>query len=188
MVKIASLAFNFNYSPAVLKVGHKKGLEMNKNQRKGMTLIEVMVAAVVVVVAVLGAMAFRYVTALDARKADIQISAGRVGLLLLEGWKAEKGSNTYNPANDFTSGIVIVSTSAGGPAVPAGFTALATSGNGQFQIKDNQMYFYATLSFIASTLTEPRKLNVIVGWRPGAAQGAGGEATQNIKLTAYVNE
>lgn len=168
----------------------KKGFINMKNQRKGLTLIEVMVAAVVVVFAVLGAMAFRYVTALDARKADIQISAARVGLLLLEGWKAEKGGNTYNPANDFpasANGIVIVSTSAGGPAVPTGFTALGTSGTGQFQIKDNEMYFYATLSY-KEVANVPRKLNAIVGWRPGAAQGAGGGATQNIKLTAYVNE
>ena len=158
-----------------------------KTQRKGLTLIEVMVAAVVIVVAVLGAMAFRYVTALDARKADIQISAARVGLLLLEGWKAEKGVNTYNPASEFTSGIVIVSTSAGGPAVPTGFAALGVGGSGQFQIKDNQTYFYATLSY-KDVANQPRKLNAIVGWRPGAAQGSGSGATQNIKLTAYVNE
>lgn len=163
---------------------------MKKNRRKnkntGLTLIEVMVAALVIVVAVLGAMAFRYVTALDAKKADIQISAARVGLLLLEGWKAQKGDDTYNPASEFTSGIVIVSTSTGGPAAPSDFTLLTSSGDGYFQIKDNDMYFYATLCYKDVT-DEPRRLNAIVGWLPGASSGTGSDAAQNIKLTAYVN-
>ena len=157
-----------------------------KNQRKGLTLIEVMVAAVVVVFAVLGAMAFRYVTALDARKADIQISAARVGLLLLEGWKGEAGLESFDPTDGkFESGIVIID-SGGGPAVPAGFIGLATGPS--FEIKENNTYFYATLSSIASTSTDPKQLNVCVGWLHGAAQGNGGNSVQNVKFSTFVND
>jgi len=73
--------------------------------RSGLSLIEVMLAVTVIAVGVLGAMMFRYVTVLDARKADIQVGAGRVALLILEGWKgaagAEVGVGTeYSPAED----------------------------------------------------------------------------------------
>ena len=67
--------------------------------RKGMTLIEVMVAAVIIVISVLGAMMYRYHSALDARKADVKIGAARVALLLLEGWKGMAGISAYDPTD-----------------------------------------------------------------------------------------
>ena len=71
---------------------HKAG-----KTRSGLTLIEVMLAVCVIVVGVLGAMMFRYYSALDARKADIQVGAGRVALLILEGWKGAAGKAGYDP-------------------------------------------------------------------------------------------
>jgi prepilin-type N-terminal cleavage/methylation domain-containing protein len=71
--------------------------------RSGLTLIEVMLAVTVLVVGILGAMMFRYYSALDARKADVQVGAGRVALLILEGWKGAAGAvvpTGYNPAED----------------------------------------------------------------------------------------
>ncbi len=65
-------------------------MEPRKNS-SGLTLIEVMVAITVIVIGVLGAMMYRYHSALDARKADIKIGAARVGLLLLEDWKGRHG-------------------------------------------------------------------------------------------------
>lgn len=170
---------------------------MTKSKKnKGFTLVEVMVAAVLVVVAILGAAAYRYVTALDAKKADMQISASRVGLLLLEGWKAQGGQaqgddEPYDPTEEFTSGIadgiVIVVNSSGGPAVPSGMPILADSGGSPiyFEIQDNNMYFYATLCF-KDVVDDPRRINAVVGWRPWGQKGSGSDTTQNIKLTAYV--
>jgi len=84
---------------------HKPG-----KTRSGLTLIELMLAITVIVVGVLGAMMFRYGSALEARKADIQVGAGRVALLILEGWKGAIGSTTYNPKTDISlSGNISIS-------------------------------------------------------------------------------
>ena len=73
--------------------------------RSGLTLIEVMVAMVVIVVGVLGAMMYRYHTAFDARKADLHMGATRIGLLLLEEWKGMSGA-TYDPTKTETDLII----------------------------------------------------------------------------------
>lgn len=68
-----------------------------RENRSGLTLIEIMVALLVIVVGVLGAMMYRYYSALDARKADVLVGASRVGLLVLEGWKGAVGNPAYDP-------------------------------------------------------------------------------------------
>ena len=68
-----------------------------KKTRSGLTLIEIMVAILVIVIGVLGAMMYRYHSALNARIADVQVGAGRVGLLILEGWKGAAGNPAYDP-------------------------------------------------------------------------------------------
>lgn len=68
-----------------------------RKNRSGITLIEIMIALVIIVVGVLGAMMYRYHSALDARKADVHVGAGRVALLLLEGWKGAAGNEDYDP-------------------------------------------------------------------------------------------
>lgn len=153
------------------------------DQRKGMTMIEVMVAAVLIVVAVLGAMGFRYLTALDAKKADIQISAGRVGLLLIEGWKAKDGDLNYDPVSEFNSaGIIIVQNGSGGPSSPTGFSLKPTP---HFEIQENDMYFYTTLSY-KDDPNLPRIINARVGWLQGAGQGSGSGANQYITISNFV--
>jgi len=64
----------------------------------GLTLIEIMIAMTTIAVGVLGAMMYRYHSALDARKADVQVGAERVALLILEGWKGAAGLDTYDPS------------------------------------------------------------------------------------------
>lgn len=75
--------------------GSKGQLVMKSKQgksRSGLTLIEIMVAIVVIIVGVLGAVMYRYGAALDARKADVHVGASRVALLILEGWKGAAGA------------------------------------------------------------------------------------------------
>ncbi len=44
----------------------------------------------------LGVSGFRYYTAMDARKADVQITAARLASLLLSGWKGVGGYSGYS--------------------------------------------------------------------------------------------
>ncbi len=60
------------------------------------TLIEVMVAIVILSVTVLGTSGFRYYAAMDARKADVQITAARLASHLLNGWKGVGGYSAYS--------------------------------------------------------------------------------------------
>ena len=64
--------------------------------RSGFTLIEIMAGLLVIVVGVLGAIMYRYNSALDARKADLHMGATRMALLLLEEWKGMSGA-PYDP-------------------------------------------------------------------------------------------
>ena len=60
------------------------------------TLIEIMVAILILSVAVLGASGFRYYAAMDARKADVQMTAARLASLILSGWKGGGGYSGYS--------------------------------------------------------------------------------------------
>ena len=62
----------------------------------GITLIEVMVTIVVISIAVVGAAGYRYHSALNARRANVQITAARIALLMLESWKGQGGYSGYS--------------------------------------------------------------------------------------------
>ena len=63
----------------------------------GTTLIEVMVAIMILVAAVLGATRYRYYTALDARRALLRIEASRLAVTMLEAWKGAGSETDFNP-------------------------------------------------------------------------------------------
>lgn len=85
--------WNRNREGTILVLGKKKS---------GVTLVELMVAMVVIIIAVLGATMYRYGSVTDARKADIQMCAGRVALLVMEEWKVAAGSYTFDLADDIS--------------------------------------------------------------------------------------
>jgi len=103
------------YSPGFLKVSSKNLVLLRKNETnlevsnfdmivnkfkssKGLSLIEVTVAMVVVAVAALGAMGYQYHTARHTRIARSQITATNTAKLLLDDWKSTGGSTEYDPA------------------------------------------------------------------------------------------
>ena len=63
-------------------------------QNRGGTLVEVMMGVLVLMVVLIGVLNYQYFCALDARKSDVRVKASRLGLLLLEGWKAVEGADT----------------------------------------------------------------------------------------------
>jgi len=62
------------------------------------SLVEVMVATVVLSIVTIGAMSYEYHTSRDATIARAQIAATRTGQLLLEDWMSTGGSTDYNPS------------------------------------------------------------------------------------------
>lgn len=60
------------------------------------TLIEIIIAILILSIAALSTSGFRYYAAMDARKADVQITAARVASLILSGWKGSGGYSGYS--------------------------------------------------------------------------------------------
>ena len=159
----------------------------------GLTLVEVMVAIVVLAIAALGASAFRYHAALGVRKADLQTGAARTALLLCESWRGASDPNTFNPTQLATAnpalaiGAVTIS---GGLAAPTDFTLL-----GNYKITVDSFDYYAVLSW-KDVSPGLRALNVIVAWDQrgsGPSSGAGNvydwgsvDSSKSFKLTTYV--
>jgi Tfp pilus assembly protein PilV len=139
----------------------------------GFSLLDVIIASVVLLIAIVGTCSYRYYSALDQRKAAMQTSAARAALLLCESWRGLQGATTCNPTTWNLSGVAI---SAGtGPAVPSGFTTLNS-----YAITTNNYNYTATLSWqdISAGL---RALNVTIAWPTSGF----GTANNSYTLTSY---
>lgn len=162
----------------------------NKTSKRysGLTLVEIIVAAVVIIVAILGAIAYRYHCVLDARKADVQITAARVGLMLLDGWKGMGGRLSTDPGNiydptDFSFGgsemKVAVET---GPEAPAGYNTF-----GSYIVVVDGAYYYTTLSFMDEPAKDLRILHISVSWPEEYPTGSFSEDSKKVYMSTKVN-
>ncbi len=146
---------------------------------QGFTLVEVMIATVIFIIAVLGTSAYRYSAALSARRADLQTTAARTALLFCEGWRGESGAATYDPVTRFF-GEMDISASAG-PTEPTGFTTL-----GGYKVVLEGNSYFITLSW-QDVNTGLRALNIIVAWdQHGSGSTNLSDADKTFKLTTYV--
>ena len=139
-----------------------------KKHSKGFTIIEIMIATVILSIAVIGATRYRYYAALDTRKADMRMASARVALLLCESWRGVKGNETYNPIDHLASELSMLDLSAGGeflaPSEPSDFTRL-----GCYAILLNGVSCHVTMSW-KDISTDLRALNIIVAWPSWASQ------------------
>ncbi len=125
---------------------------------KGTSLIEVMIAIVVLAVVVVGALGFRYYAMLDAKEATIHTTAARIALLFCENWRGVDGDQNYDPVVYLGDELQITSASGTGtPAQFSGFTSLGT-----YKVSLDNFYYYVALGWtdIDDGL---RELNVVVG-------------------------
>lgn len=148
-----------------------------KKQKKALTLIEIMAAMALIFVAVIGAMSFRYYCALDARKADVQITAARLASTLLQAWRATQGSLDYNPVTELGAELPISDSTTG----PVGFAAVL----GSYAIVVNHVNYYATLSY-EDQADEPRRINANVAWNNGYQGTTLLNPYQSVRLTTYI--
>jgi len=70
---------------------------IRRRNKRAMTLIEVMIAAAIIIVIALGTMCYEYLCIDHVRYARAELTATRVGQLLIEDWKSDGGSSDYNP-------------------------------------------------------------------------------------------
>lgn len=80
-----------------------------KSQRDGFTIVEVMAAMAIVIIVALGTLSFQYNNVRQSRISEAQITAARIGQLLLEDWKSSGGDTDYDP-NALGLGFTFVTT------------------------------------------------------------------------------
>jgi hypothetical protein len=133
----------------------------NKKHTTGLTLIEVMVAVFIIAVAVIGAMGFRFYCVTDAKKADVQINAVRIGSMLLENWKANIGDTHYNPYTQFAtfSQLAITPNAEVGPS-----NTYKVYDNANSNGTSGGTYYFVTLSRTGGMPPTPTELNVRIWW------------------------
>jgi Tfp pilus assembly protein PilV len=139
-----------------------------------MTLVEVMLAVAIIIIAALGTLCYEYLCADQVRFARAQLAATRIGQLLLEDWKSSGGSDNYNP-EDLEMGFSLPS------ELPAG-TYMTTVDGLPLYITMNHDDI-ANDEFAGVTL---RKITVDVRWKNDTGKGPTGGDDPSVVLTTYV--
>lgn len=154
----------------------------NHRCRKGVSLIESMIAAMVLVIGFMGAMQLRYGVRLSVRQGELQASAARASLLLAENWRGASNPSAFDPVGLTSSdgSSLVITTSADAPGVPTGFTAY-----GKYRVMVEDSCYYGILSYkdVAAGL---RALNVTLAWEQrGAGVTAYADTDKTFTLTSY---
>lgn len=171
---------------------------MNDNRKfsSGLTLVEAMVAMVLLAIVVLGALGYQYYAALHARIARAQIVATRTAQLLLEDWKSTGGSTEYDPSTlglGFSAKLAVPAHWSNGEGGGAG----APLHDGVYAITtvDNLVPMVVMLRWVdvaedAQAQVKLRQLTVIVNFGTQADLQAGSAVwpanLEPIILTTYV--
>ncbi len=147
----------------------------------GVSIIEATIALVILAIAILGAINFRYYSSLDVRRSNLHDSAARVALMLCESWRGLDGTVSFDPVKEFEPGIVISAT--GGPTEPNDFTLL-----GKYTVLLEGRDYYAALSY-QDMDADLRALNVTVVWEQrGQDKTELNEADKIYQLTTYTEQ
>jgi prepilin-type N-terminal cleavage/methylation domain-containing protein len=140
----------------------------------GFTLPEVMVSVAITVVLALGTLCYQYQGVKHSRNAQAQVTATRIGQILLEDWKSTRGDADYDPQ---TLGL--------------GFVATETGEFGDYRIMLDNQTFYMQLEHIdrdydAVAGITLREISVTVKWRRDFTRGIISSSDPSICLTTYV--
>lgn len=148
-------------------------------RQEGASLLEIMLAIMILAITVIGTSGYRYHSILDTKKANARITAARTALLLCESWHGTTMPELFDPVSHLSSNLSI-SSSDDGPSVDEDYTLL-----GNYAIVANDATHYATLSW---GYVQPglRALNVTVAWPLGNPRSEEYEdADREVKLTTY---
>jgi prepilin-type N-terminal cleavage/methylation domain-containing protein len=134
--------------------------------RKGFNLVEAVIAMVIIAVAAAGTLSCEFFVAKHSRQARAEMIAARTVQLLLDDWKACKGTENYDPVASLNCGF--------------------TQASGKYLVTVDALPLYLSLSSadINSTAnTHLKQITVTAEWRDDYSEGL----TQNnsLALTTY---
>lgn len=161
---------------------------VRKNRNSGFTLIEVMISMLVIMIIVIGAVSYMYACVWNARRADVQITANRLGQIMLEGWKVSGAGDEilfFDPTdNDFDDYLPEEITAAAGPPGLSTGTPL-----GSYRVKVNNVNLFVTLSYRNEQpvpLEDPLYLlNACVAWNRNYVSDTLSGTYDSISMTSY---
>ena len=149
-----------------------------KSQRDGFTIVEAMVSLAIVIIVALGTLSFQYYSVRDSRSSEAQVTATRLGQLLLEDWKSTFGDSGY----DATS-------------LGLGFVVPTTPETGDYKITlDNQTFYLQRAQQLVNIPNNPdpvagitlQELSVTVSWRRDYRNGAVSASDPTLTFTTFV--
>lgn len=123
----------------------------------GINLTEVMVATTIFTLAVIGASGYRYCSSLNARQAQEQVTAARVGQLLCGSWAGVKGAETFD-LRAFLGSDLVIETLDTPPSLPQAFVLL-----GRYTITIESVAYDCALAW-NNVSPDLRALWIRVGW------------------------
>lgn len=134
-----------------------------------------------------GAMGYQYHSTRDVKVSEVQATASRLSMLLLEGWKGKEGASDFDPVTVFGSEITI-ETSGTGPGTPESKLGGDFNLLDHYTVEIHGTVYYITLSWDDASITEPMVLNCVISWRDDYAQGQlEGDESSVQHSTFFVN-
>ena len=152
----------------------------------GFTILEVVIAAAVLIVLVSGALAYQYHSSIDVKKAEVQAAAGRLGLLILDAWKGQGVVGAFNPLTAFGSDLNVTAGPDGPDADVGAYTGTFTL-LGYYHVLFNNVNYYVTLSYRPGSAVCPTVLSVAVAWLGNYSAGSVTDQDKTIRLTTYAD-
>lgn len=140
---------------------------------KGLTLVEIVSASVVLMVIVLGTLHFRYHAVLDIEKSKKHLDAVELAAVMVNSWQGFNGAETFDPVSTLSSEISIDSGT--GEQQPDGYTLL-----GKYDITSDETVYHSTMSY-KDYDTTLRQLNIIISWPFGNSDN-----DKTFQMTNYV--
>ena len=150
----------------------------------GFTLVEVAISILIIMVLATGAMGYQYHSTRDVKLSEVQATASRLSMLLLEGWKGTEGASDFDPVSVFGSEITIT-TSSIGPDVAQNKWGWDFDLLDQYVVEMDEVVYYVTLSWNDASFFEPKVLNCVVTWRNDYTQGQLEGHEPFIQYSAY---
>jgi hypothetical protein len=151
--------------------------------------MEVSVSILLVMTIVLAGLGVRYLAVKEARRGDAYNAAGRLGEMLLEGWRSAGEPKTYDPVARFAGQTVLaISTAAMAPPAPSGFTVLNGPHGGRFQVVLDHVNYFVTLAYIDADptwLQRPAVLNATIGFQHNYQSVSVAVSGSYVRLTTY---
>lgn len=151
-----------------------------KKKHKGFSIVEILLAAFVLLIAYFGAARFSIHSVKAANMADYENDAAQLAQLFCETWRGVGGSSTFDPVYTFQDRLTFYDSYLDS-SMPNGLTRL-----GQYEIVMNDVSFWINLAW-KDEAAGLRVLNVVVSWdRDATGRYEYLESDKSYKLTTYV--